>query len=78
MEISARTDIETLKIQLNEKKNKFDAAIQKGEIFEETKKVYLEMKELQKELDRLLQLLDSKQDAISYQQDMSNPSFAQA
>jgi hypothetical protein len=69
--ISTRTDIDILQTQLREKKNRFDNAIQTGALFEETKKLYLEMKELRQNLDRRLQSLNSEQDAVLYQHRLS-------
>ena len=75
-QISTRTEIKILQTQLKEKEDKLEDAIQEDEIFEKTKKLYLEMKALHEKIDRCLQSLNAKEDAIFYQHDVSNPSLA--
>jgi hypothetical protein len=56
-EESTNPEIETLKSQIKEKTNELDNAIEQGEIFEKTRKLYLEMKVLK---ERLTQHLEHK------------------
>ena len=75
-EISVRTEITTLETELEEKETELGDAIQGDEIFEKTKKLYLEMKALHDRIDSCLQSLNPRKDATFYQHGASNLSLA--
>ena len=58
------------------KETELGDAIQEDEIFEKTKKLYLEMKALHERIDSCLQSLNAREDATFYRRGASNLSLA--